>query len=347
MKPFARGLVVGKFSPLHRGHELVIRTALEQCERVYVLSYSRPELPGCDPERRSHWLLALFPEVRSLVLTDALLREQAHPELPEQLPHNDAPDLEHRRFVAAACRVFFATHVDAVFTSESYGPGFAEELTRYFRTTEPGAAAVRHVAVDPERRRVPISGTALRAGCARADDFLAPIVRASFVRRVLLLGGESSGKSTLARSLAQRFETELVAEYGRELWEARDGQLVYEDLLEIGREQIAREERALLTAQRFLFCDTSPLTTLFYCLDLFGRAEPELMAAATRGYDFIVLCAPDIPFEQDGTRRDAAFRAQQHAWYLAEIERRGTPWLLVQGDDPARVEQVVSRLLPT
>jgi len=343
-KRFARGLVVGKFSPLHRGHELVIRTAMAHCERTLVLSYSEPELAGCDSQRRAHWLRSLFPEVESLVLTNERLASISHPELPARLPHNDASELAHRQFVAAVCRVFFGTRVDAVFTSEDYGPGFARELTAYFARSEPNADPVVHVPVDPERRQVPISGTQIRKDTAHNRDFLAPVVRASFATRVLILGGESSGKSTLARALAEHCDTAFVAEYGRELYEARAGALGYQDLLLIGREQVRREDAAAELANRFLFCDTSPLTTLFYCLDLFGQAEPELVSLADRRYALTVLCAPDIPFEQDGTRRDPAFRDRQHAWYRLELERRGVSWLLAQGSVAERVARVASAL---
>jgi len=62
MSRFSTGLVVGKFAPLHLGHEHLIRTAFAQCERVVILSYTRPEFPSCGPEQRRAWLAARFPE---------------------------------------------------------------------------------------------------------------------------------------------------------------------------------------------------------------------------------------------------------------------------------------------
>ena len=71
-KRFKRGLVVGKFSPLHRGHELIVNRAIEDCHEVILLCYSKPEFPGCDAGLRQRWLSALFPSTRSLVVTDEL-----------------------------------------------------------------------------------------------------------------------------------------------------------------------------------------------------------------------------------------------------------------------------------
>ncbi|CDL50686.1 Nicotinamide-nucleotide adenylyltransferase, NadR family / Ribosylnicotinamide kinase [Escherichia coli ISC41] len=62
MKPFATGLVVGKFAPLHCGHEKLINTALAQCEELFIISYSVPEMPDCEPEKRLTWLQVRFPQ---------------------------------------------------------------------------------------------------------------------------------------------------------------------------------------------------------------------------------------------------------------------------------------------
>jgi NadR type nicotinamide-nucleotide adenylyltransferase len=154
-----------------------------------------------------------------------------------------------------------------------------------------------------------------------------------------LLGGESSGKSTLAEALAREFSTSHVAEYGRELWDAKSGVLTFEDMLRIAEVQIQREEEAVMRANRFLFCDTSPLTTLFYSNHMFGKAEPALEHLAERRYDFTILCAPDFSFVQDGTRQPESFRMRQHDWYLNELAKREIACRLVTGSLEARIAQ--------
>lgn len=335
---YGRGLVVGKFAPLHRGHELVIRRALADCDEVLVLSYSKPELPGCPPAARARWLEALFPETRRLVLTDDLLRTWASGAA--EVPANDAPDEEHRRFVARVCREHFRCTVDAVFTSEDYGEGFARTLSASFQEADAGAAPVAHVLVDRRREEVPVSGTVIRADVHGHRAWLSPAVYASFVERVCILGGESTGKTVLAAELARACDSAWVPEYGRTLWEEKFGALTLADMREIGERQVAMEAEAAACAKRWLFCDTSPLTTLFYSGVLFGSADPVLEELARRTYAFTIVCAPDIPFVQDGTRRDPAFRDRQHAWYLAELSRTGTPFAVVGGSVAARVAQV-------
>lgn len=335
-KPYGTGLIVGKFSPLHKGHLHLFATAASLCDEVIVISYSSPELPGCDAKRREGWLKGCFPDATILVVTqDALERRLPGRHVP--IPANDAPDFDHREFVALLCEDILERRIDAVFTSENYGDGFAAHLTKRLRTMDGSSKPVRHVMVDRQRQAVPISATQLRANPWRHWEFLPEAVARTLTRRITFIGGESSGKTTLAACMAEELATQWVPEYGRELWEAKQGALEYEDFVQIAREQIRREDSALPSGRGFLFCDTSPLTTLFYCLDIFGKAEPELMRAAQRGYALVVLCAPDFAFVQDGTRRDEAFRQRQHAWYQAQLAERGVPYVIARGSLPERI----------
>jgi HTH-type transcriptional repressor of NAD biosynthesis genes len=341
-KRFRCGLVVGKFSPLHRGHEVVIRRALSECDEVVIISYSNPEFPGCEAGKREQWLAELFPKAKRVVIgaggtvAPGQMMLQGTTASP---PPNDAPDEVQRDFVARLLREM-KVDVDAVFTSESYGDGFAAHLTERLRREHRSRPAVMHVMVDAAREAVPISGTQIRADVHAHREWLSPEVYASFVRRVCLLGGESSGKSVLARALAERLETQFVPEYGRDLWTRKKGVLEFGDLLEIGTTQVALERAAARQANAVIFCDTSPLTTLFYSVELFGRADPELERLAEQPYDLYVLCAPDFPFVQDGTRRDEDFRQRQHEWYVQELTRRGLYFVVAEGPIEARVERI-------
>lgn len=345
-KPFKQGLIVGKFSPLHLGHEWLIQQAEKACESLLLLSWSKPSFAGCDSARRRRWLRERFGHLQILVLDDDELSALASTAgvLAPPLPDNEAPASEQREFVGWVCEHLLHIVPDAVFTSETYGEGFAAHLTNYFRQRQSGAGRVVHHCIDAPRQQVPICGTALREDIHNLRAFLAPAVYADFVERIVLLGGESTGKTTLAAALSQALATPWVAEYGRELWEIKGGALGREDMLHIAQTQVARECSLAQSAQRYLVCDSSPLTTLFYALHLFGQADAQLLKLADRRYAQVFLCAADFPFVQDGTRQGASFRAHQQQWYREQLAARNIPYIELTGSVTAREQQVLNAL---
>lgn len=167
------------------------------------------------------------------------------------------------------------------------------------------------------------------------------------VRRLALLGGESTGKTTLARALAEHLHTAWVPEYGRQRWEELRVTLSVEELVAVAKRQIEWEELAsayIDTPGSWLICDTTPLTTLQYCLHDHGSAPPELQAMARRHYDLVAVCEPDFDFVQDGCRRDDGFRNAQHAWTLARLAEMDVQALHVSGPVQQRVSQVLQHL---
>ena len=164
------------------------------------------------------------------------------------------------------------------------------------------------------------------------------------VRRIALLGGESSGKTTLARALAERLGAPWVPEYGRQRWEELRTTLSEHDLVHVARTQVKWEDEHKASNSGWLVCDTTPLTTLQYCLHDHGRSPSELHELARRRYDVTVVCQPDFDFVQDGCRRDDAFRAEQHRWTLARLRELGVEPLIVHGSVQARLAQVLDHL---
>ncbi len=172
---------------------------------------------------------------------------------------------------------------------------------------------------------------------------------AARVRRLALLGGESSGKTTLARALADALATTWVPEYGRQRWEELRETLSLDELVAVARTQIAWEDehaaRAAAQGHGWIVCDTTPLTTLQYALHDHGGAHATaamtaLRAMARRPYDLTVLCEPDFDFVQDGCRRDDGFRQAQHAWTLQQLAAHGVRAVAVRGSVAQRLQAV-------
>ncbi|WP_313415352.1 AAA family ATPase [Stenotrophomonas sp.] len=332
----ARGLVVGKFCPLHLGHERLIDFAATRCQQLLVIGWSQPGFTGYSAARRERWLRARFPQATVVVLDDARLAALCtqHGLPARALPQDSDDEQVQRDFTAWLCLNLFGGPVQAVYTGEDYGDGFAQALATHFGTP------VRHERLERTRDVGQASGTQLRADPHAHRHSLSAEVYADYVQRVAFMGGESTGKTTLARVLAERLGTSWVPEYGRTLWEAQGGELQPGDLLRVAMTQPRHEDEAARRAHRWLFCDTTPLVTLGYSDWMFGTAPEALRQAALRPYDLLFLCAPDIPFDQDGTRVGEAFRAQQHAWYVHELQARGVEYVLLEGGLETRIARV-------
>jgi len=344
MKRYRRGLVVGKFCPLHRGHMYLIGSALDACDEVLVISYTKPDFAHCDTEARAGWLAALFPQARRLVIDDAVLAEayrRGETDRSVTVPPNDAPADVHREFCAWLCWTLGGGAVDAVFTSEDYGDGFAAVMTAALSKRLGHSHQVEHVCVDLARQAVPVSGTQVRADPAAWRAFLDPLVYADFVDRVCVLGGESSGKTTLVEALAATLGATAVPEVGRTRWEEKGGQFVFEDMRAIAEDQVALEIALAQEARGLLICDGSALTTVFYSQDGYGKVDPAVTRLAARRYTHTFVCAPDFPFVQDGTRRNAAFRQRQHDWYVETLDRAGVAYSVLHGPVRERVRQAL------
>jgi NadR type nicotinamide-nucleotide adenylyltransferase len=167
--------------------------------------------------------------------------------------------------------------------------------------------------------------------------------------RVGILGGESTGKSTLAAALAAHYQTIWVPEYLRDFVEEKQRTPHAHEQFAIATVQVALETAALDRASGFLFCDTTPHMTAAYSRYYFGDIDAELHALATAHcYDFTIVTAPTNPWIRDGLQRDSEEARQAvHAIVVETLQAADIPFLLVDGDLPQRVSQVVNYLTAT
>ena len=336
---YVTGLVVGKFCPLHKGHLMLLNAAKAACENLIVISYTSSNFPGCGASQREAWLKewACADNITIVVIDPGK----------EHIPDDNAPELVHRHFCADIIFKRLGKTVQAVFTSEDYGDGFAEYLTSYFNLMLPSGVRhdVAHVCVDKKREKYPTSGTLIRAQLENSVSdvkHISKFVLQSFVPKIAILGGESSGKTTLASALARNLNCSWVEEFGRYWYAKRQGKLMFEDMEFIATRQIANENEWTVKFGNFVVCDTTALTTLFYSIQLFGDASSQLYQIALntiRSYKHVFICASDIPFEQDGTRVDAEFRDKAFNFYVHHLTAHKIPFTVLTGSVTDRIAQ--------
>ncbi len=159
-------------------------------------------------------------------------------------------------------------------------------------------------------------------------------------KRILILGHESTGKSTLAAALAAYFQEPWVPEVAREYLEKLDRPYAYEDLLQIGKQQMQLEDELARGAKNYLFCDTDLRVIRVWSQHRFGKVDPWVLEELERRtYALILLCATDLPWQADPLREhpDLEIREQLFDQYLEITQQSGFSFQLISGDASARL----------
>lgn len=299
-------VVIGKFYPPHLGHRYLIETALAESAQVVVIICEHPTQVLSGEQRKEalrDWFLNL--EVRIT---------------PDDLPNESAP-------WATRTKEILGRAPDAVFTSEEYGKSYAEELGCFHRL------------VDLHRDHFPVSGTAIRENPYHHWDQLSATTRAILAKRVVLVGAESTGKTTLAELLATEFQTVWVPEFGREYCETRSGPWKSREFEAIAKGQQDLENAMVSKANRVLICDTNGLSTGVWHRRYMNRYSAKVEAIAARDkVDLYLLTLPDIPWVQDGTRDGEHVRKTMHEWFLSALGQSGKPYVKLAGSIEQRLE---------
>ncbi|MFJ3906760.1 AAA family ATPase [Streptomyces sp. NPDC090025] len=336
---YGHGLVLGKFYPPHAGHHHLVRTARERCDRLTVLvcASAVESVPLAD---RVAWMREVHPDALVVGTVD---------DVPVDLHDPDIWDAHMAIFRAAV-----PEPVDAVFTSEPYG----DELARRF-----GAAAV---SVDPGRIRHPVSGTAVRADPIGSWQHLAAPVRAALTRRIVVLGAESTGTTTMARALAAHYrarggvwaDTRWVPEYGREYSAMKLAELRAErpgadwsdvsfhsaDFPVIALRQAELEEEAARTGSPVLICDTDAFATTIWHERYMGSSSPGTGEIAARGRQHLWLLTDHrgVAFEDDGLRDGEHLRPWMTARFLTQLAHTGRRTVVLTGPHEERLATAVA-----
>lgn len=165
------------------------------------------------------------------------------------------------------------------------------------------------------------------------------------VKRVCLLGAESTGKSTLAAALAARFRTLWNPEYGRpytQIGRLREVPWTSWEFTHIARIHCWYEDFLASSADRVLFSDTDAFTTALFHEIYLGTPATGFDDLVARTYDLFVVCGLDVPWRHDGIREFEEQRRTMHDRYVERARTSGSPWLVAEGDLEHRLE-VASR----
>lgn len=314
-----RGLVIGKFMPVHNGHIALIKFAATTCDELIVsMTYTMND--PIDAQLRFSWIQGIFrnyPNIKPAISLDDFDDES--------LP------LENRimRWKAFIERRF--STIDVLVSSENYGEHFARALS------------VPHILFDVERREFPVSATRIRSNPFAYWEFIPPPVRPFFVKKICFYGPESTGKSSMALRMAKRFQTESVPEVSREILTSND--FSREDIIRIGVVQTQRVLEKMRVANKLLFCDTDVITTEIYSQFYLHEIPSELFELEKQiHYDQYFLFQPDVPWVADGIRDLGHRRDEMFAIFKQELDKRNIPYRTVGGSWEEREHQIISAI---
>jgi HTH-type transcriptional regulator, transcriptional repressor of NAD biosynthesis genes len=314
------GLTLGKYAPLHRGHQSVIEKAIEQMDKVKVLIYDSPEITSIPLPVRAGWIRNLYPQVEVVEVWDG----------PAEVGNTPEIKTKHEKYLLNNLKI---SGITAFYSSEFYG----EHVSR--------ALSAKNIQIDPERKKFPVSGLKIREDPYKFRKFIHPIVYRDLITNVVFLGAPSTGKTTIASVMAKEYCTGWMPEYGREYWEKHqvNRRLSHKQLAEIAEIHLQIEDKKLLSSNRYLFTDTNALITYIFSMDYYGAADEklkEIVNKTTSRYDLCFLCDTDIPYDNTWDRSGEVKREVFQKRIIAELNLRKIPFYILRGEIKTRVEYI-------
>jgi len=327
-KKYQVGMYGGAFNPLHLGHlECIIRAAA-QCQELYIVISYKTNGEDTDLKVKIRWVYQLtkhLGNVKIITLKDQCARKQDYT---EDLWEKDCREVKAK----------IGKKIDVVFCGSDYGEN--SFWNKCYDESE-------FVVFD----RNQYNSTEIRTNVYKYWDWMPQVVRAHYVKKVLLIGGESVGKSTLTINLANYYNTNYLEEVGRDLSElsGTDLYMLPEDFTRILLEHKAKELRLIENSNKVLFEDTDCLITRFYMEFL----KDELMEDNSRlaeaiaqlnSYDLILFLEPDVTWVQDGDRSEviAADRKKYSEMIKAFYRKFNFEIHIIEGDYERRFQQAVA-----
>ncbi|HVT84841.1 MAG TPA: AAA family ATPase [Chitinophagaceae bacterium] len=173
------------------------------------------------------------------------------------------------------------------------------------------------------------------------------------LKKIAIIGPESTGKSTLCDQLARHYHTEWCPEYARDYLLKNGTNYSYDDLLVIAKGQIELEEKfetlvknkePNASEQRILFIDTDMYVMKVWCEFVFNKCHRFILEQiAERNYDLYLLCNVDLPWVKDGLREypDLDTRKKLYAIYKDIMINQPVPWMDISGDYDERLKKAI------
>ena len=320
------GMYGGSFNPMHNGHMECIIKAASMCEQLYVVISYRNDDSDIDVKIKYRWVYTLTQHIGNvkIILLEDKLKTKA--EYTEKYWQEDCRKV----------REAVGQKIDVVFCGSDY------DESSFWNVCYPESELYIF-------KRDEYNSTAIRADVYGHWDWLPMFVRPYYVKKVLIIGSESCGKSVLTINLAHHYHTNYLEEVGRDLSElsGTDEMMLTEDFTRILLEHKAKELRLAEHSNKVLIEDTDCLITRFF-MDLLENGSEENIRlaesiAALNHYDLILHAEPDVAWVQDGDRsKEIEENRQLYSERIEKLyERFGFRCVRLSGSYAERYEKAI------
>ena len=309
------GMLLGKFMPPHMGHITLANFAKNFVDELTIVVGSLKDEP-IKGELRYQWMSDMFPNVNVVHLTDE------NPQYPEE--HPDFWKIWHDSLMCV-----LPSKPDYVFAGEEYGLPLAQTLGAEFIPSNMG------------RSIIPVSATMIRNNPIKNWEYIAPAARPYFLKRISIVGAESTGKTTLAENLAKHFDTVHVPEYAYSYIKTYGKDLTHEDFQKIAKGQAATEVALAEGARGILICDTDLIMTEIWAEELLGKS---ITLQKKAQYDLTLLLDDDADWRDDVHRYETTDRKAMTDKCEALLKKQGRPYVKISGDWDKRKSQAISEI---
>lgn len=318
-----KAFVFGKFMPFHKGHEAMIRFALSKCDflTVLVCVSDKETIPGA---LRRSWIAKTFADHKNIQV-------QVFVYLESELPNSSVSSTVVSEVWARIFKQLLPDH-SLLITSEPYGNYVA------------GFMQIQHIPFDNSKTLVPVSATAIRNDLMANWLYLPEAVRRDLALKVVILGTESTGKTTLTEKLAAYFKCSMVLEAGRDLIPDSNA-FSMDDLYLVAREHAKRIDEAAAGNSALVIIDTDIHITRSYCRYSFEK-ELEVSDDIYRSNkaQLYLYLNNDVEYYQDGTRLSREERDKLDVYHRRVIKEARLPVVEISGSWEERFQQAVEHI---
>jgi HTH-type transcriptional repressor of NAD biosynthesis genes len=315
-----KGLMLGKFMPPHLGHLSLIEFGATQCEHLIVLVCATDKEP-INGKLRHQWMKEICSSLSNITIEYLHYSESELPNTSES----------SEKVSAIWVKVLQSKYpdIDCFISSEKYGDYVAACMN------------IKHIPYDINRERIQVSASLIRNNPLQYWELLPKNVQPYFLKKIALVGSESTGKSTIAEKLATYFNTAFVPEVARDIV-AHTESCTFDDLNLIAEHHAKAIEETISKANKLLFIDTDINITKSYSRFLFGRElMPDPWIENMNHCDLYLFLETDCPYVQDGTRLAEKERNRLSDFHKQQLELAGIEFILVTGNWEARYTKAI------